>query len=80
MIQYLMAKFGISDVKRVAKVGDTIADLEEGFNARCGLNIGVLTGAATREELSSRPHTHILQSINDTLKLEELAVRTQSSK
>jgi phosphonatase-like hydrolase len=69
MIQHLMAKFGIGDAKRVAKIGDTIADLEEGFQAGCGLNIGVLTGAATREELSTQPHTHILTSMAEMLTL-----------
>jgi phosphonatase-like hydrolase len=73
MIQYLMAELGVSDVKHVAKIGDTIADLEEGINAGCGLNIGVLTGSATRAELSKLPHTHILNSICDALPIAELA-------
>ena len=45
MIRLLMARLGIEDPRRVAKVGDTKVDLEEGANAGCGLVIGVTTGA-----------------------------------
>jgi phosphonatase-like hydrolase len=75
MMQHLITKCGIRDTKHVAKVGDTLADLDEGFTAGCGLNIGVLTGSATREDFSTRPHTHVLPSLNEVLKLEELAAR-----
>ena len=47
----------------VVNVGDTVMDLEAGFNARVGLNIGVLSGAHDRETLEHVPHTHILPSI-----------------
>jgi phosphonatase-like hydrolase len=63
MIRHLMARLGITDPKRVAKVGDTKADLDEGANAGCGLNIGVTSGSFTREQLESCPHTHILGSV-----------------
>jgi phosphonatase-like hydrolase len=63
MIQLLMTRFGVRESRRVAKVGDTKADLEEGANAGCGLNIGVLTGSFTRVQLQACPHTHILKSV-----------------
>lgn len=63
MIRHLMRRLGISDARRVAKVGDTKADLEEGTNAGCALVIGVTTGSLTREQLQACPHTHILESI-----------------
>jgi len=63
MIQVLMKRFAIQDPKQVAKVGDTWSDLEEGVNAGCGLNLGVVTGVFTREELVQRPHTRILDSV-----------------
>lgn len=53
MIIYAMDKLGISDPTQVAKVGDTKIDIEEGRNAGCGLNIGVTTGAQTREQIAS---------------------------
>jgi phosphonatase-like hydrolase len=63
MIHHLMAHFGISDATKVAKIGDTKVDLEEGTIAGCGFVIGVTTGAFSREQLLKYPHTHILESI-----------------
>ena len=45
MICHLMASLGIPDPSRVAKVGNTRAELEEGTGAGCGLVIGVTTGS-----------------------------------
>jgi phosphoglycolate phosphatase-like HAD superfamily hydrolase len=58
-----LARLGVHDPLRVAKVGDTKADLEEGTNAGCGLVVGVVTGSATREQLRTWPHTHVLGSV-----------------
>jgi phosphonatase-like hydrolase len=63
MIRFLMAKLGITDPHRVAKVGDTRADLEEGANSGCGLIIGVTSGSFSRAQLKEYPHTHILGSV-----------------
>jgi phosphonatase-like hydrolase len=63
MIRRLMARLGIHDPCRVAKVGDTKADLEEGNNAGCGLVIGVTTGSFSRQQLQACPHSHILESV-----------------
>jgi phosphonatase-like hydrolase len=63
MIKALMAQLGVRDPRRVAKVGDTKADLEEGTNAGCGHVIGVATGSLTHEQLRSYPHTHLLKSV-----------------
>jgi phosphonatase-like hydrolase len=63
MIRHLMARLGVEDPHRVAKVGDTKADLEEGTNAGCALVIGVTTGSYSREQLLACPHTHILKSV-----------------
>lgn len=63
MIFALMKRLGIADARRVAKVGDTRADLEEGTHAGCGLVIGVTTGAFSREQLAACPHTHLLESV-----------------
>lgn len=65
MIRTLMARLGVSDPHRIAKIGDTQADLEEGANVGCGLNIGVTTGSFTREQLQEFAHTHIVESIAD---------------
>lgn len=47
----------------VVNVGDTVMDLEAGYNARVRLNVGVLSGAHDLETLERAPHTHILPSI-----------------
>lgn len=65
MIRLLMRRLGVEDERRVAKVGDTRSDLEEGTNAGCGLVIGVTTGAYTREQLREYPHSHIVESVVD---------------
>jgi len=51
MIHRLMERLHIEDVKRVAKAGDSVRDIEEGRNAGCGLVIGVLSGADSSEAL-----------------------------
>jgi phosphonatase-like hydrolase len=53
------------DLAKVANVGDTTTDLESAARAGVRWNIGVLTGAHTREALERAPHTDIIQSIAD---------------
>jgi phosphonatase-like hydrolase len=65
MILELMTRTQVVDSQRVAKVGDTPADLEEGHNARCGLIIGVTLGTHRRHELEPHPHTHLIDTIAD---------------
>ena len=65
MIEHLRKQLGIAAAARVAKVGDTPADLEEGTNAGCGLVIGVTQGSHTREQLARCPHTHLIDSVAD---------------
>ena len=69
MIRHLMTQLGIRDAAKVAKVGDTLVDLEEGRNAGCGMVIGVTTGSFTRAQLQSEPHTHILDSVAEVPRL-----------
>jgi phosphonatase-like hydrolase len=65
MIQSLMARIGVGDARRVAKVGDTPADLLEGQNAGCGLVVGVTRGSHSRRELEPFPHTNLIETIAD---------------
>ncbi len=58
-----MHRAGVADAARVAKVGDTPADLQEGTNAGCALVVGVTNGTHTREELAAHPHTHLISSL-----------------
>jgi phosphonatase-like hydrolase len=65
MIEALMARLGIVDPKRVAKIGDTPSDLLEGQGAGCGLVVGVTAGTHTRLELEPYPHHHLIVTIAD---------------
>ncbi|MEX0676410.1 MAG: phosphonatase-like hydrolase [Pirellulales bacterium] len=63
MVAKAMRDLGVKDPKRVAKVGDTPADLEEGTAAGCGLVIGVTGGSHTAEQLKPFPHTHLIGTV-----------------
>lgn len=63
MIDKAMAMFNITDSSKVLKAGDSVIDIEEGKNAKCGITVGVLSGAQTREQLESAKPTYILNSL-----------------
>lgn len=65
MIFRAMERLGLFDVHQVMKIGDSPADLEQGYNAGCGEVIGVLSGAHTAETLGSYWHTRLLKSVAD---------------
>jgi phosphonatase-like hydrolase len=69
MIWLAMRQFGITDALEVAKVGDSIIDIEEGANAGCGLKIGITTGAHKREHLSSANPDQIIDNLLELLPL-----------
>jgi phosphonatase-like hydrolase len=58
-----MEAAGAQSVHRVANVGDTTLDLEAGFHAGVRWNIGVLSGAHTKEQMEKVPHTHLISSV-----------------
>ena len=53
----------VDHAREVIHVGDTQNDLLAGFYAGVRFNIGVWSGAHTREQLQSTPHTHLLPGI-----------------
>lgn len=63
MIAKAMRDLGITDPRRVAKVGDTPSDLQEGTAAGCGLVIGVTRGSHTAAQLEPFPHTHLIGTV-----------------
>ncbi|MFN4243275.1 MAG: 2-aminoethylphosphonate--pyruvate transaminase [Tepidisphaerales bacterium] len=73
MIFQAMQRLGVSDVRRVVKVGDTPSDLAEGMNAGCGRVVGVTRGSHTRQQLQRHPHTDL---IGDVSELPELLRRS----
>ena len=65
MIRSIMNILKIGDVKRVAKVGDTQVDVQEGRNTGCGLVVSVTTGTYTREQLEKYDPDHIIDSLKE---------------
>ena len=65
MIFRAMERLDIDDVHQVMKLGDSPADLEEGYNAGCGEVIGVLSGAHGVATLGLYYHTRLLPSVAD---------------
>ena len=69
MIELAMSRFSIEDASKVLKAGDSIIDIEEGKNAHCGITVGVLTGAQTREQLATAKPTKILNNLAELREL-----------
>jgi phosphonatase-like hydrolase len=67
MILLAMKRFGITDAKEVAKIGDSIIDIEEGRNAGCGLSIGITTGAHTAAQLATANPDFIIHHLVELL-------------
>ena len=69
MIYKAMQLCGIDDVEKVAKVGDTASDMQQGKAAGCGLIVGVTTGSYTKAALETEPHTHLIDDLIELLPL-----------
>ncbi len=63
MILLAMEQFHITDPQEVLKVGDSTIDIEEGRNAGCKFNIGITTGAHTKEQLQTVEPDYILDNL-----------------
>jgi len=62
MIQHAMQRLGVRDPRRVLKVGDTAADVEEGKNAGTW-TAAVLTGSQPEETLWAAGPDFVLASV-----------------
>ncbi len=69
MIHFAMRRFGVEDANEVAKVGDSIIDIEEGKSAGCSLNIGITTGAHTREQMLTANPDYVIDNLMEILPL-----------
>lgn len=67
MIEKAMKQFDIKNSKHVLKAGDSAIDIEEGKNANCGIIVGVLSGAQTREQLETVSPDYIIESLADLI-------------
>jgi phosphonatase-like hydrolase len=77
MILLAMEKFHLTNPQEVIKVGDSTIDIEEGRNAGCKFNIGITTGAHTKEQLASVDPDFILENL---MELIPIIANTQSIK
>jgi phosphonatase-like hydrolase len=64
-----MERSRVTSVHRVATVGDTVLDLEAGWNAGVAMNVGVWSGAHSRARLAAAPHTHLVATASEVLTL-----------
>lgn len=67
MIHLAMEKLGIDRAEAVAKIGDSMVDIEEGKAAGCGKTFGITTGAQTRQQLEQASPTAILDQMRELL-------------
>lgn len=68
MILAIQQRLGLR-APRFAKVGDTTADLAEGFAAGASWNIGVTYGSSDRATLARSPHTHLIDRLAEVLEV-----------
>ncbi len=54
-----------TSAQEIAKVGDTLSDLQEGNAAGCRYVIGITTGSYSHEELEREQHTHLAGSLEE---------------
>ncbi|MEJ7644413.1 MAG: HAD hydrolase-like protein [Chryseolinea sp.] len=67
LIYRAMELTNIKDSRNVAKVGDTVSDIEEGKSAGCGLVVAVTTGAFTHNALADAGPTHLIENIRELI-------------
>lgn len=65
MIFHAMKELNVQSVRSVIKIGDTPADMLEGYNAGCSGIIGVLTGMLSIAEWGKYYHTHVIPSVQE---------------
>ena len=67
MILQAMTQFYLDDARMVAKIGDSIIDIEEGLAAGCSIVAGITTGAQTEDQLQQANPTHIIHHLEELL-------------
>lgn len=62
-----MRRTGVTQAQRVAKVGDTPADVQAGVTAGCGWVLGVTSEYLPSDEPSAPPGTRLIESLAELL-------------
>jgi len=71
MIYYAMTRLNVQNIHEVVKIGDTPADMLEGYNAGCEAVIGVLSGPRPVTAWGKYRHTYVIESVKDLPELVE---------
>jgi len=71
MIEFAKEEFEMNSTDQIVKIGDSIIDIEEGLNAKCFLNIGITTGAHSREQLLTAKPDYVIDNLLEILPLIE---------
>jgi phosphonatase-like hydrolase len=71
MILKIMEDLDITNPDHIVKVGDTIIDIEEGKNANCRINVGVCTGAHSREMMLTANPEYIIDTLEEFISILE---------
>lgn len=71
MIYHAMTQLNIQNIHEVVKIGDTPADMLEGYNAGCRGVIGVLSGPRPVTAWGKYWHTHVIPGVADLSELVE---------
>ncbi|HBH22860.1 MAG TPA: phosphonatase-like hydrolase [Cytophagales bacterium] len=72
MILEAMKATHVDNPEFVLKAGDSIIDIQEGKNAKCGITVGVTTGAHTYSQLESAQPTYIVNTLKDLIQILEV--------
>lgn len=65
MLYYAMTQLDVQNINEVIKIGDTPADMLEGYNAGCRGVVGVLSGPRPVTAWGKYWHTHVISSVAD---------------
>lgn len=71
MIYHAMTELNVQSIHEVVKIGDTPADMLEGYNAGCRAVIAVLSGSRPLTSYTKYRHTHVIESVADVPELIE---------
>ncbi len=63
MIQEVMRRLGVTDLRAVVNIGDTPVDLQSARAAGVGHNLGLTNGTHSRAQLTPHPHHQLLNSL-----------------
>ncbi len=71
MLYHAMMQLNVQSIHEVVKVGDTPADMLEGYHAGCAGIVGVMSGPLPIASYAGRRHTHLIPSVADLPELLE---------